>query len=90
MSIEFSIIGETTSSRNVEHALHNQNRSCFNSQIWKWICLIFFPFISTWLSSISTMFVRVLSGFGSSTPPLGHHTNFYGPLPIFYVFLILF
>ena len=35
------------------------------------------------------MFVRTLSGFGSAPPPLGHHSNFYGPLPYFYIFLII-
>lgn len=90
ISSDSFLIGDTTSSQIEENTRDKSNQSWFRLQIWKWICLIFFPFISTWLSSISTMFVRVISGFGSAPPPLGHTTNFYGPLPYVYIFLIVF
>ena len=82
-------IGKTNSINNINLDKTAIQRSYFSSPVWKWAWLIFFPYISTWLASISTTFIRALSGFCSSPPPLGYHTNFYGLLPYFYIFLIV-
>ena len=67
----------------------SHSESCFKSKAWKWICLIFFPYISTFFSSIAVMLVRTIDGLILAKPAVGHGSNFYGPLPIIYIVLVL-
>ena len=56
----------------------------------KFIPLVAYPYVGAFMASISTMMVRVFTGFHSEDPPEGHDDNFYGFSPYVFSFLLIF
>jgi hypothetical protein len=76
---------------NEEHGMKLEKpKSWFSNTRMKFIPLIAYPYCGAFMASISTMMVRVFTGFASEDPPKGHDTNFYGMSPYVFGFLLIF
>jgi hypothetical protein len=74
-----------------EHGMNIEKpKSCYSYPRMKFIPLVAYPYVGAFMASISTMMVRVFTGFHSEDPPEGHDDNFYGFSPYVFGFLLIF
>lgn len=66
-----------------------KSNSFFANPRWKSLPLIIYPYMGAFCASISTMLVRMFTGFGVAEPPEGQTSNFYGVAPIIYGIILV-